>query len=83
MAEGSDSNMQMVMSSVTSIVAMYISLLIIKEVADVSAVDANDTTFYPIFTNLGQVVNTVFTMLGLALFVMPAAYILRLLNYAF
>ncbi len=83
MAEGSDSNMQMVMSSVTSIVAMYISLLIIKEVADVSNIDANDTTFYPIFTNLGQVVNTVFTMLGLALFVMPAAYILRLLNYAF
>ena len=55
----------------------------IKEVADVSSFDANDTTFYPIFTNLGQVVNTVFTMLGLALFVMPAAYILRLLNYAF
>ncbi|MDO5835643.1 MAG: hypothetical protein Q4P17_03970 [Methanobacterium sp.] len=83
MAEATDGNMAMVMSSVTSIVAMYISLLIIKSVSDVADIPANDTTFYPIFQGLGSTVNTVFTMLGLALFVMPAAYILRLLNYAF
>lgn len=83
MVQAQDGNLAMVMSSVTSIVAMYISLLIIKEVSDVSEIDANDTTFYPIFTGLGSTVSTVFTMLGLALFVMPAAYILRLLNYAF
>ncbi len=73
----------MVMSAVSSIVAMYIGLLIIKEVSDVAEIDANDTTFYPIFTQLGTTVATVYTMLGLALFVMPASYVLRLLNYAF
>ncbi|MDO5835642.1 MAG: hypothetical protein Q4P17_03965 [Methanobacterium sp.] len=84
MAEATDGNMAMVMSSVTSIVAMYISLLIIKEVADVAQIDVtNDTVFGPVYTGLGSTVSTVFTMLGLALFVMPAAYILRLLNYAF
>jgi len=83
MAEiGQDGNMQMVMSSVTAIVAMYIGLLIIKEVADVSEIDEN-STFYETFESLTTTVSTVFTMLGLALFVMPAAYILRLLNYAF
>jgi len=75
-------NLSMIMESITGIVALYIGLLIIVNVSEVAQIN-NNSTMFAVYTGLNTTVGTVYTMLGLALFVLPAAYILRLLNYAF